>query len=261
MRSRCWSAATRSARQSSTRCGAPTPPVLHWRTRGWEHLDEAARYLDLIVAGARPSVGDGQAIVVRFNAAEAALLLNRPAVALELIRPALDRARELGTPGHEAYSLFALAEVGRHSDLLDASTTEQSYREALALAVEWEMRPLQARCHLGLGALLRTLGRHDEAQGELTLAIEMLRAMGMTYWLPEAEAGAEAPHPLTIMPTIGPLSNRYVYVTSLVRLVLSPAETTSPPARVTRRAKMRMSMLAFRKCTEPSAKTAFAPPG
>ena len=37
--------------------------------------------------------------------------------------------------------------------------------------------------------------------------------------------------------------------------------TTSSPARVTRRAKMRMSMSAFRKCTEPSAKTAFTPAG
>ena len=41
----------------------------------------------------------------------------------------------------------------------------------------------------------------------------------------------------------------------------SPAETTSPPARVTRRAKTRMSVLAFRKWTEPSAISTLAPPG
>jgi len=151
-------------------------------------LDEAAQYLDPIVAGARPGVIEGQALVGRFNAAQAAILLNRSTVALELVRPVLDRARELGAPGHEAYALFALAEVGRHSDLLDGSATEQAYRESLALAIEWEMRPLQARCHLGLGTLLRTLGRREEAQSELSLAVEMLREMGMTYWLPEAES-------------------------------------------------------------------------
>jgi tetratricopeptide (TPR) repeat protein len=155
-------------------------------------LDEAARHLDLIVALARPDARGVQAMGARFSAAEAAVLLNRPAVALDLVRPALDLARELGAPGHEAYGLLTLGEVGRRSDLLDASAAEQAYRDALALAVEWEMRPLQARCHLGLGALLRTLGRHEEARRHLTTAVEMLREMGMTFWLPEAEAALHA---------------------------------------------------------------------
>ena len=50
------------------------------------------------------------------------------------------------------------------------------------------MGPLQARCHLGLGSLLRSLGRHAEARTHLTTAVAMLREMGMTHWLPEAEA-------------------------------------------------------------------------
>jgi hypothetical protein len=49
------------------------------------------------------------------------------------------------------------------------------------------MRPLQAHCHLGLGKLYRQAGRLDEAQSELQAAIIMLREMGMTFWLPEAE--------------------------------------------------------------------------
>ena len=61
------------------------------------------------------------------------------------------------------------------------------------------MRPLQARSHLGLGLLLRTLGQPDEARTYLTLAVEMLREMGMIYWLPEAESelalATEAMHP------------------------------------------------------------------
>ena len=49
------------------------------------------------------------------------------------------------------------------------------------------MRPLQAHCHLGRGKLLRRIGHTDEARTELATAVEMLREMGMTFWLPEAE--------------------------------------------------------------------------
>jgi hypothetical protein len=49
------------------------------------------------------------------------------------------------------------------------------------------MRPLQAHCHLGLGKLYRRAGRADRARIELTAAVEMLRAMDVTFWLPEAE--------------------------------------------------------------------------
>ena len=50
------------------------------------------------------------------------------------------------------------------------------------------MRPLQAHCHLGLGTLYLKLGRPEQARIELTTAIELYRAMDMTFWLPRAEA-------------------------------------------------------------------------
>ena len=49
------------------------------------------------------------------------------------------------------------------------------------------MRPLQAHCHLGLGKLPRRLNRLDDAAAELSVAITMLRELGMTFWLPDAE--------------------------------------------------------------------------
>jgi tetratricopeptide (TPR) repeat protein len=64
---------------------------------------------------------------------------------------------------------------------------EQCYRAALTLAEELEMRPLQARCQLGLGNLYRRIGRVDEARAALSTAVSILREMEMTYWLPEAE--------------------------------------------------------------------------
>jgi Flp pilus assembly protein TadD len=50
------------------------------------------------------------------------------------------------------------------------------------------MRPLQAHCHLGLGTLYAKIGRREQAHPELSTAIELYRAMAMTFWLPQAEA-------------------------------------------------------------------------
>ena len=52
---------------------------------------------------------------------------------------------------------------------------EASYREALALAQELEMRPLQARCHLGLGQIYARSGNSSVAQSELHSASELYR--------------------------------------------------------------------------------------
>jgi hypothetical protein len=49
------------------------------------------------------------------------------------------------------------------------------------------MRPLQAHCHLGLGTLYAQTGQQQPAQAELSAAIDLYRAMDMTFWLPQAE--------------------------------------------------------------------------
>jgi hypothetical protein len=50
------------------------------------------------------------------------------------------------------------------------------------------MHPLQAHCRLGLGTLYATSDQREQAGIELSAAIERYRAMGMTCWLPQAEA-------------------------------------------------------------------------
>jgi hypothetical protein len=55
------------------------------------------------------------------------------------------------------------------------------------------MRPLVAHCHLDLGKLYATIGRRAEASAALSAAVELYRAMEMTFWLPQVEAAlAEA---------------------------------------------------------------------
>jgi hypothetical protein len=74
---------------------------------------------------------------------------------------------------------------GHPSDIIQAET---SYQQALALADELGMRPLQAHCHRGLGTLYAQLGRREQAHAALTAAIVLYRSMGMTFWLRQAEA-------------------------------------------------------------------------
>ena len=50
------------------------------------------------------------------------------------------------------------------------------------------MRPLQAHCHHGLGTLYAATGWREQARTELFSAIDLYRAMEMTFWLPQAEA-------------------------------------------------------------------------
>ena len=50
------------------------------------------------------------------------------------------------------------------------------------------MRPLQAHCRVGLGALYVKIGQREQARTALSTAIDLYRAMEMTFWLPRAEA-------------------------------------------------------------------------
>ena len=88
----------------------------------------------------------------------------------------------------QAYALRLLGEIAAHRDAPERALAEAHYREALTLANELGMRPLVAHCHHGLGTLYGTLGRREQAGVELSTAIEMYRAMDMTFWLPQAEA-------------------------------------------------------------------------
>jgi class 3 adenylate cyclase/tetratricopeptide (TPR) repeat protein len=139
----------------------------------------------------------GVEAVIRFAIPliEGHLLAGRLEEALLLAGRALDSARQRNQPGLQGYALRLLSEIAVRRDPPDFDEAEPRYREALALAEELGLRPLQAHCHLGLGKLYRRLGRADEARAELSAAISMLREMGMTFWLPGAEAELAATLP------------------------------------------------------------------
>ena len=103
-------------------------------------------------------------------------------------RQALDLARQHKERANEALALHQLGAVRAHADPPDVAQAEAHYRQALALADELGMRPLQAHCYHGLGTLYATVGQRKQARAALTTVIAMYRAMDMTFWLPQAEA-------------------------------------------------------------------------
>ena len=88
--------------------------------------------------------------------------------------------------GHVSSSCHS--SVYAHADPPDAERAEAHYQQALALAEELGMRPLVAHCHHGLGRLYGQTGRREPARAELSAAIDLYRAMDMTFWLPQTEA-------------------------------------------------------------------------
>src|SRR5262249_33054659 len=105
-----------------------------------------------------------------------------------LARDALAFAHDLKERGYEVYALWLLGESYLHQDPLEVEAAEAHYQQALALAEELGMRPLQAHCHRGLGTLYATTGQPEQGRTALSTAIDMYRAMDMAFWLPQTEA-------------------------------------------------------------------------
>jgi tetratricopeptide (TPR) repeat protein len=119
---------------------------------------------------------------------EAHLLAGRLEEAHALAEQALTLARAHQERGHEAYALRLLGDIAAHRAPPDVDQAATHYRQALTLAEALGMRPLQAHCHRGLGTLYATGGQQAQARAALTTAIDLYRAMDMTFWLPQAEA-------------------------------------------------------------------------
>jgi class 3 adenylate cyclase/tetratricopeptide (TPR) repeat protein len=119
---------------------------------------------------------------------EAYLLAGRRDEAADLATSALTFARTLQARGNEAYALWLHGEIHAQQEPLAGATADAYYQQALALAKELGMRPLQAHCHLALGTLSSKRDQLAQARVELSTAIELFHMMGMTFWLPRAQA-------------------------------------------------------------------------
>jgi tetratricopeptide (TPR) repeat protein len=98
------------------------------------------------------------------------------------------RARAHQERSNQAYALRLLGDIAARRDPPEGEPAVAHYQQALTLADALGMRPLQAHCRRGLGTLYARLGQWAQARTELAMALEMYRAMDMTFWLPQAEA-------------------------------------------------------------------------
>jgi tetratricopeptide (TPR) repeat protein len=126
--------------------------------------------------------------VCRLPLGEAHLLAGHLEEAQTIAEQALMFARKHQERGNQVYALRLLGDIAAHRTPPAVQEAERQYREALALAEELGMRPLQAHCHRGLGTLYATIGQREQARAELSAAIGLYHAMDMTFWLPQTEA-------------------------------------------------------------------------
>ena len=106
-------------------------------------------------------------------------------------RRGLELARRFGERAQEAKALALFAAIAAHrAD--GAAEAEGLYRDALTRAEALALRPLAARCRLGLGCLAERRGDRAAARTEVEAAAAVFRELGMPYWLAQAEAAPAA---------------------------------------------------------------------
>ncbi len=131
---------------------------------------------------------EGRPVLCSLPLGEAHLLAGRLGQAHTLAERALTLARAHQERGNEAYALCLLGNIAARREPPEHQQAATYYQQALTLAAELGMRPLQAHCRRDLGTLYMKIGWCEDAHAALTAAIDLYRAMDMTFWLPQAEA-------------------------------------------------------------------------
>jgi predicted ATPase len=108
--------------------------------------------------------------------------------AAELAAQARALAEEQGERGSLAYVSRLAGEIAVRREPPDLAAAAAAYRDALGPATELGMRPLAARCRMGLATVPRGTGGRADARAERDAAIEGLRGLGMSHWLGRVEA-------------------------------------------------------------------------
>ena len=162
------------------------------------HLDKALLLLEKWREAADTNPTVRTLFLLRLGATY--LLAERFQDAMASAEQALALARRHGARPFEAQARCLRGEITAKTIPRDAETAERWYRESLAIAEQLGMRPLAARCRVGLGILYGELGRIDDARAELTEAAELFRAMEMTLSLGRVESRLASIDPGNFVP-------------------------------------------------------------
>jgi len=124
---------------------------------------------------------------------EAYLAAGRLEEATQFAERAFHLACERDERGHQAWALRLIGEIATRHTPAEVTAAGDAYQQALTLARQLGMRPLEARCHLGLGTLYQQTG-HSQAndslasRAHLETAAALFRKMDMQRWLQRAGA-------------------------------------------------------------------------
>ncbi len=110
-------------------------------------------------------------------------LAGQPELALAQARRALEMASEREELGNQVYALRLLGVIAGQPEMPDFESAQKHYREAIELANRLLMKPLLARCHLGLGQMLQSCGQTSPAAHHLLTAARIFKSLGMMFWL------------------------------------------------------------------------------
>jgi len=128
----------------------------------------------------------GQSLRVTWHG-QACLIAGHVDSALKFAQQGLALAMETKEQGHQAWALKLLGDVALCKDSPVPDQPEKYYDQALGLAKELGMRPLEAHCHVGLGNLYIATGNGERAWAEFCTAKDLYTGMDMTFWLTQAE--------------------------------------------------------------------------
>src|SRR5262245_21625664 len=172
---------------------APMAADLGLALANTRRVDEGLAMAAEGVARARSLGRIGRLSLLVTHLGHVSLLAGQAGAALELGREALHLAVTRKERGNQVYALWLLGEIAAREGTAGARRGQDHLRRAAALADELGMRAMRARCLLALAMAARDAGEESAADGPLSEAAQLLRAMEMSFWATEAEEARLGP--------------------------------------------------------------------
>ena len=118
---------------------------------------------------------------------EAYMLAGRTGEAEALTQRGLEMSVQTKDKGSQAWLLRVLGDIMASRDSSNAEQAEMTFNQALILAQQLGMRPMQAHCHLGVGQVHLHAKNLVKARSEILEAANLYRQMSMPFWLLKAQ--------------------------------------------------------------------------
>jgi tetratricopeptide (TPR) repeat protein len=154
------------------------------------HVGQLAEGLRLLEQSIEDSAAVGRAGFLALNLtwlSEAYLIAGQIDEAVALADRAFELSRQHKEPGHGALALKLSGDIAMRQSAKQIDQAETHYREALSLAGDMAMRPLQALCHAGLAQVYAAAANLEKARKESSAARELFRDMAMTSFLAKCD--------------------------------------------------------------------------